>query len=81
MSAAWVRRCWHVFADWWSFQMGTVEGWFDRTPESRTDRAIREEGERLRKAFPWIDFDQPGARGSARQIALFNLHGWSEVCP
>ncbi len=26
-------------------------------PETQTDRAIREEGERLRKAFPQIDFD------------------------
>jgi hypothetical protein len=28
-------------------------------PETPTDRAIREEGERLRQAFPDIDFDQP----------------------
>jgi hypothetical protein len=49
-------------ADWWSFQVGTIEGWFDRTPESPEDGAIREEGERLRKAFPSIDFDHPGAR-------------------
>ena len=55
-------RLWHAFADWWSFQMGTIEGWFDRTPETPEDRAIREEGERIRKAFPSIDFDHPGAR-------------------
>jgi hypothetical protein len=24
-------------------------------PETPVDRAIREEGERLRKAFPWLD--------------------------
>jgi hypothetical protein len=54
-------RLWHAFADWWSFQMGTIEGWFDRTPESPEDRAIREEGERIRKAFPSIDLDHPGA--------------------
>jgi hypothetical protein len=24
-------------------------------PETEVDRAIREEGERLRKAFPWLD--------------------------
>jgi hypothetical protein len=30
--------------------------------ETPTDRAIREEGERLRKAFPQIDFDQPRPR-------------------
>jgi hypothetical protein len=28
-------------------------------PETSTDRAIREEGEQLRKAFPQIDFDDP----------------------
>jgi hypothetical protein len=36
---------------------------FDRIlgpfPETPTDRAIREEGEQLRKAFPEIDFDDP----------------------
>jgi hypothetical protein len=42
--------------------MGTIGGWFDRTPETPEDRAIREEGERLRRAFPGIDFDHPGAR-------------------
>jgi hypothetical protein len=44
--------------------MGTIQGWFDRTPETPEDRAIREEGERLRKAFPSIDFNHPGARKS-----------------
>ena len=29
--------------------------------ETPIDRAIREEGERLRKAFPEIDFDHPRA--------------------
>jgi hypothetical protein len=31
-------------------------------PETTVDRTIREEGERLRRAFPVIDFDHPGAR-------------------
>jgi hypothetical protein len=31
-------------------------------PETPTDRAIREEGERLRKALPEIDFDDPTPR-------------------
>jgi hypothetical protein len=56
------HRLWRAIADWWSFQMGTIEGWFDRTPKTLEDRAIREKGERLRKAFPSIDFDHPGAR-------------------
>ena len=30
--------------------------------ETATDRAIREEGERLRKAFPNLDFDGPSPR-------------------
>jgi hypothetical protein len=28
-------------------------------PETPTDTAIREQGERLRKAFPQFDFDDP----------------------
>jgi hypothetical protein len=31
-------------------------------PEMPVDRAIREEGERLRRAFPTIDFDDPRPR-------------------
>jgi hypothetical protein len=31
-------------------------------PETPTDRAIREEGEHLRRAFPTIDFDDPRPR-------------------
>jgi hypothetical protein len=42
--------------------MGTIEIRLDRTPEAPEDRAIREEGERIRKAFPSIDFDHPDAR-------------------
>ena len=64
MSDSRLLRLCHAFADWWSFEMGTIQGWFDRTPETPEDRAIREEGERLRKAFPSIDFNHPGARKS-----------------
>ena len=56
------HRLWRALADWWSFQMGTVAGCFDRTPETPEDQAVREEGERIRRAFPSIDFDHPGAR-------------------
>ena len=31
-------------------------------PETAADRVVREEGERLRKAFPKIDFDDPTPR-------------------
>jgi hypothetical protein len=55
-------RLWHALADWWSFEMETIVGWFDRTPETPEDRAVREEGERIRRAFPSIDLDHPGAR-------------------
>ena len=57
-----LRLLWSAFADWRSSQMGTIEGWLDRKPETPEDRAIREEGERLRKACPSIDFGHPGAR-------------------
>jgi hypothetical protein len=40
-------------------------------PETPVDRAIREEGERLRKAFPAIDFDNPGLRRSRSSDAGF----------
>lgn len=62
------RRFFSRIGDWWSFQMGTIEGWFDRSPETPEDRAIRLEGERIRKAFPTIDFDHPsGSRLRRRQ--------------
>ena len=58
------HRFWRALADSCSFQVGTIEGWFDRTPETPQDRTIREEGQRIRRAFPGIDFDHPGARKS-----------------
>jgi hypothetical protein len=38
--------------------MGTIEIWLDRRSETPDDRAIRLGGERIRRAFPSIDFDQ-----------------------
>jgi hypothetical protein len=55
-----IVHAWRMLADWWSFKMGTLECWLV-PPETPEDRAIREEGERIRKAFPWIDFDHPKA--------------------
>ena len=52
-------RLWRTIADWWSFQMGTLEWWLFPRPESPEEEAIRLEGERIRKAFPHIDFDRP----------------------
>jgi hypothetical protein len=46
--------------------MGTIEGWLDRAPETPEDRAIREEGERLKKAFPRTDFDPRRTEDPAR---------------
>ena len=40
----------------------TLLDWLAPMPETPTDRAIREKGERLRKAFPQIDFDRPKSR-------------------
>jgi hypothetical protein len=33
----------------------TILDWLWPMPETPTDRAIREQGERIRKAFPWLD--------------------------
>jgi hypothetical protein len=38
--------------------------WSYPPQETPVDQAIREEGERLRKAFPAIDFDNPRPRRS-----------------
>jgi hypothetical protein len=35
--------------------MGTISIWLRPPQETFVDRAIREEGERLRKAFPWLE--------------------------
>jgi hypothetical protein len=59
-------RVWHAFADWWSFQMGTIEGWFHRTPETPEDRAIREEGERIRKGISVDRFRPSGCANHSR---------------
>ena len=50
--------------DLWTLARLSVLDWLAPLPETPVDRAIREEGERLRKAFPGIDFDHPGARSS-----------------
>jgi hypothetical protein len=42
----------------------TVLDWLDPPRDTPVDRAVREEGQRLRKAFPNIDFDHPGPRRS-----------------
>jgi len=68
-----LRRLWRAVADWWSFQMGTLEICLDRTPESPVDRAIRLEGARLRKAFLWIDFDHPTIRPRETEVASSHL--------
>jgi hypothetical protein len=46
----------------------TVLDWLAPKTETAVDRAIREEGERIRKAFPHIDFDhpKPSRRGDLR---------------
>ena len=47
-----------------TFARLAVLDWLAPPRETPVDRAIREEGERLRKAFPSTDFDHPGARSS-----------------
>jgi hypothetical protein len=59
-----VREAWDRLLD---FAIAAWLGAIDRFAplhETPVDRAIREEGERLRKAFPAIDFDNPGSRRS-----------------
>ena len=58
-----LRRLAHTAADWFSFQMGTVSIWLNPPRETPVDRSIREEGERLRKAFPWLDERPEAFRG------------------
>jgi hypothetical protein len=45
-----------------SARLWLLDRWLGPLPETPTDRAIREEGERLRKAFPQIDLDDPRPR-------------------
>jgi hypothetical protein len=40
----------------------SVLDWLHPSRETAVDRAIREQGERLRKAFPWLDERQRGNR-------------------
>src|SRR6516162_6707136 len=52
--ASMVRDVWDRLFD---FCVATWLGLLDRLaprPETEVDRAIREEGERLRRAFPWL---------------------------
>jgi hypothetical protein len=58
------RRAWNRLHDWCSLEMGTLSIWLHPPQETPVGRAIREEGERLRRAFPAVDFDNPGPRGS-----------------
>ena len=55
----------HSYAEYLlTFARLAVLDWLYPPRETPVDRAIHEEGERLRKAFPTIDFDNPGARRS-----------------
>jgi hypothetical protein len=57
----------HLACDrrWFSFQVGSIELWLFRPPETDENRAIREEGERLRRNFA----DQYRHERSARATA------------
>jgi hypothetical protein len=57
-----LRHFWRTIADRWSFERASIGIWLFPPTETPEDRAIREEGERFRTAFPQIDFDHPGAR-------------------
>jgi hypothetical protein len=71
-----IGRCFWAVLDWsdyvWTLARLTVLDWpLGREPETPTDRATREEGERLRKAFPEMDFDHSGPRRSSSDDARF----------
>jgi|SRR5271165_1827195 len=71
----WTRRCQCYKRDMFRRRADQMLDWFgylwtlarlgiyDRlagpSPETPTDRAVREHGERLRQAFPQVDFDDP----------------------
>ena len=57
-----IRSPWRRVLDEWSFWLATLSPRFRALPETDVDCAIRERGERLRKAFPETGFDHPGAR-------------------
>jgi hypothetical protein len=50
MREVWDRLLDLIIATW----LGVLDR-LDPLPETTVDRAIREEGERLRRAFPWLD--------------------------
>ena len=49
-----------------SVRLGVLDWLAGPPPETPVDRAIREEGERLRKAFPEINFDD--SKPSSRRL-------------
>jgi hypothetical protein len=46
--------------------MGMIEGWLDRTPETFEERAIREEGQRIKKALHGSTSPFQGAKAPTR---------------
>jgi hypothetical protein len=44
------------------FRLWLLDRFLGPAPETSTDRAIGEEGEQLRRAFPSVDFDDPRPR-------------------
>ena len=58
-----------------TFARLAVLDWLAPPKETPVDRAIREEGERLRKAFPWLDERRPRrARPAIRMGELPRPH-------
>jgi hypothetical protein len=71
-----LRRLCAELLDWtnhlWTLARLTVLDWLTGPPpEISIDRAVREESERLRQAFPEIDFDhpKPARRSSPPEMA------------
>jgi hypothetical protein len=50
-----MRAVWDRLLDFAIAARLGILDWLAPLPETPVDRAIREEGERRRKAFPWLD--------------------------
>jgi hypothetical protein len=56
------RRAWDWLLDQLIAAGLGILDWLEPKPEAPVDQAIREAGERLRKVFPTVDFDNPALR-------------------
>ena len=65
-----IARVLSALADWWSFQIGTIESWLDRTPDPVFD-TLATEKDQLQRLFPGVDVD--GKRSTRRRRRTLGL--------